>query len=252
MNQHAQWHSLRVVDPQIHEGRGGRAETRWHCEPSHTQGKFDGFQLTVACRQVSPAVARLRDLPPAPWPEVHRLSAARGSTRRRVRIFTRTLCHRGHACALHSLQLMVPGERATHNPAPRCVHGIVSINASDLGPFQKGAPKNTLSICRRTHTVDRAQPYTPSDAGKTRQRLRGSKHGPMFGGGDEVDAYVGFFSLQVFFHCKEKGPKTHLYGALFNAARTQQVRRIHADQLLWANTPVIARLKAWNAAPWPR
>ena len=244
MNQHAQWHSLRVVDPQIHEGRGGRAETRWHCEPSHTQGKFDGFQLTVACRQVSPAVARLRDLPPAPWPEVHRLSAARGSTRRRVRIFTRTLCHRGHACALHSLQLMAPGERATHNPAPRCVQGIVSINASDLGPFQKGAPKNTLSICRRTHTVDRAQPYTPSDAGKTRQRLRGSKHGPMFGGGDEVDAYVGFFSLQVFFHCKEKGPKTHLYGALFTRPAHNKSDGFMLTSSCGQTAPAIARLKA--------
>jgi len=86
-----------------------------------------------------------------------------------------------------------------------------------------------MSICRRTHTADRAQPYTTTDAGKPLQRLRGSKHGPLFGGGDEVDAYGGCFSLQG------KRPKNTLVWRTL--ARTQQVRRVHADQLLWANFP---------------
>ena len=48
-----------------------------------------------------------------------------------VRIFTRTLRRWGHACVLRSLQLMTPGKSVTHNPAPRCLHGIVPIDASE-------------------------------------------------------------------------------------------------------------------------
>jgi len=101
VNQHAQRESLRVVVPQRGTTKGdhnpqglppqhaqreslrvvvrGRAETRWHCEPSHEQCKSDGSLLTVACGQVAPAVPRLKALSAAPWPEVHRVTAARGS-----------------------------------------------------------------------------------------------------------------------------------------------------------------------------
>ena len=68
------------------------------------------------------------------------------------RFFTRTLCRCGHTRALHSLQLMTPGERATHNPAPGCLHGIVPIDASDLGPCQKGEEKNTKCQYARAQT----------------------------------------------------------------------------------------------------
>jgi len=145
VNHHAQWQSLRVVDPQTHEGRqcslGGRAEHAGTVK-RRTHSASPTGSGNVACTQVAPAVARLRALPPALWPEVHRLTAARGCTRRRRSEFSRTLRRCGHACALRSLQLIPPGERATHNPATRCVHGIVLIDASDLGPCQKGAQKN--------------------------------------------------------------------------------------------------------------
>jgi len=86
-----------------------------------------------------------------------------------------------------------------------------------------------MSICRHTHTADRAQPYTTTDAGKPLQRLRGSKIGLLFGDGDEVDNYGGFFSLQG------KRPKNTLVWRTL--ARTQQVQRVHEAQLLWANRP---------------
>jgi len=95
-NQHAQRQSFKVVCPQTREGMqcsvGSRAKTRWHCEPSHTQCKSEGFLPTVACGQVAPSVARLKPLPAAPWPEVQRLTAARGSARRRRLEFSYTRC----------------------------------------------------------------------------------------------------------------------------------------------------------------
>jgi hypothetical protein len=113
---------------------GGRAETRWHCEPSYTQCKSDGFRLTVACRQV--ALGGRAPQNPTSCPVVRG-----GAANRRENIcktienqnLTRTLCRCGHTRALRSVQRMPPGERVTHLPAPRCVQGIVPIDASDLG-----------------------------------------------------------------------------------------------------------------------
>jgi len=136
VNQHAQRQSLRVVGLQTHEGRqcsvGGRAETRWHCELSHTQvQRVPAHCCLWASRTVGRAPQTLARCSMA-W------GAAPNSSERvcktpEDRIFTRTFHRWGHACALRSLQLMPPGERATQNPAPRCLHGIVPINASDFG-----------------------------------------------------------------------------------------------------------------------
>ena len=92
------------------------------------------------------------------------------------RNLTRTLCRCGHTRALRSVQRMPPGECATHLPAPRWVQGIVPIDVSDLGTCQKN---HVITVCHRRHTADRAQPYTPSDAGKPPRQLRGSKYGPL-------------------------------------------------------------------------
>jgi len=96
-----------------------------------------------------------------------------------------------------------------------------------------------MSICRRTHTADRAQPYTTTDAGKPLQRLRSSKHGPLFGGGDEVDAHGVSISLQV------KGPKTRLYGAPLPAHNKSD--GFMQTSSCGQTAPAIARLKAWPA-----
>jgi len=94
---------------------------------------------------------------------------------------------------------------------------------------KRSAKKHATSVCSRTHTADRTQPYTLSHAGKPSRRLCGSKQGPLLGGGDEVDACRGFSSLQG------KRPKNALVWC--SLARTQQDRRVHADQLLWTNRP---------------
>ena len=85
------------------------------------------------------------------------------------------------------MQLMIPSERTTHNPAPCCPQGIVSINSSDLGPCPKGGQKNTQTQYAGAHTRRIGLTRT-HHAGKP---LR-SKHGLLFGGGDEVDASTSF------------------------------------------------------------
>jgi len=60
------------------------------------------------------------------------------------------------------------------------------------GPAKKER-KKTRKVNMPAHAHGRSG--STIHAGKPLQRLRGSKHGPLFGGGDEVDAYGGFFSL---------------------------------------------------------
>jgi len=56
--------------------------------------------------------------------------------------------------------------------------------------------------------------------------------------------------VEVFLHCKEKGPKTRLYGAVLPAHN--KTDGFMLTSFCGQTAPAIARLKFWPAAPWPR
>jgi len=58
-----------------------KRNTLWHSEPSHAQCKSDRFLLTVAGGQLAPSVVHFKAVLAVVWPEMHCVTALRGSVR---------------------------------------------------------------------------------------------------------------------------------------------------------------------------